>query len=287
MLSTAAIAWLPWRAESFARARAEGKPVLLSLAPTWCGHSAEMDSATFADTEVAALVTAHFVAIRVDPDRRPDIAERYSLGGWPTTAFLTPDGDVLGGGTFIERQRLADVLRRVSAAFAQGSGLRAGAQPAGARRRPRGDRFTGAADRSHCRGLRSPARRLRQRAEVSSRRPGQARAAALPGGRLSEASRHRGDDARRDGLGAALRRERRRLLPLRAARRLGRAERREAARRERVDARSLRRCRRDSRARALPRTGRGHPPLRSVMAGRSGGRRMGGIPARRSRLPRR
>jgi uncharacterized protein YyaL (SSP411 family) len=129
MLSTAAIAWLPWRAESFARARAEGRPVLLSLAPTWCGHSAEMDSATFADAEVAALVTAHFVAIRVDPDRRPDIAERYSLGGWPTTAFLTPDGDVLGGGTFIERQRLADVLRRVSAAFAQGSGLRAARNP--------------------------------------------------------------------------------------------------------------------------------------------------------------
>ena len=99
MLSTAAIAWLPWRAESFARARAEGRPVLLFLAPSWCGHSAEMDSATFADTEVAALVTAHFVAIRVDPDRRPDIAERYSLGGWPKTAFLTPDGDVLGGGT--------------------------------------------------------------------------------------------------------------------------------------------------------------------------------------------
>ena len=133
MLSTAAIAWLPWRAESFARARAEGKPVLLSLAPTWCGHSAEMDSATFADTEVAALVTAHFVAIRVDADRRPDICERYSLGGWPTTAFLTPDGDVLGGGTFIERQRLADVLRRVSAAFAQGSGH---ARRRATRRRP-------------------------------------------------------------------------------------------------------------------------------------------------------
>ena len=97
---------------------------------------------------MAALVTAHFVAIRVDPDRRPDIAERYSLGGWPTTAFLTPDGDVLGGGTFIERQRLADVLRRVSAAFAQGPGLRAGAQPAGARRRSWRDCLTGAADRS-------------------------------------------------------------------------------------------------------------------------------------------
>ena len=124
MLSTAAIAWLPWRAESFARARAEGRPVLLSIAPTWCSNSAEMDTTTFADSAVAGLVSAHYVAIRVDPDRRPDIAERYSLGGWPTTAFLTPDGDVLGGGTFIERRRLADVLRRVSAAFAPGRDLR-------------------------------------------------------------------------------------------------------------------------------------------------------------------
>ena len=125
MLSTAAIAWLPWRAESFARARAEGRPVLLCLAPTWCGHSAEMDSATYADPEVAGVINAHFVAVRVDPDRRPDIAERYSLGGWPTTAFLTPGGDVLGGGTFIERHRLVDVLRRISAAFAEGAGLSA------------------------------------------------------------------------------------------------------------------------------------------------------------------
>jgi uncharacterized protein YyaL (SSP411 family) len=124
MLSTAAVAWLPWRAESFARARAGGRPVLLSIAPAWCGHSAGMDTATFADPVVAALITAHFVAIRVDPDRRPDIAERYSLGGWPTTAFLTPEGDILGGGTFIERHRLADVLRRVSAAFAPGNSLR-------------------------------------------------------------------------------------------------------------------------------------------------------------------
>lgn len=119
MLSTDAIAWLPWRAESFSRARDEGKPVLLSLAPTWCGNSADMDAATYCDPGVATLVTAHFVAVRVDADRRPDIAERYGLGGWPTTAFLTADGDVLGGGTYIEGARLSDVLRRVSAAFAQ------------------------------------------------------------------------------------------------------------------------------------------------------------------------
>ena len=125
MPPTAAIAWLPWRAESFARARAENKPVLLALAPTWCRNSADMDTVTYGDADVAALVNAQFIPVRVDADRRPDIAERYSLGGWPTTAFLTPDGDVLGGGTFIESHRFADVLRRVSAAFSRGPQLRA------------------------------------------------------------------------------------------------------------------------------------------------------------------
>ena len=124
MLSTDAIQWLPWRAESFARARAEGKPVLLALAPTWCGNSAGMDTATYGDSGVAALVNSRFVPIRVDADRRPDIAERYELGGWPTTAFLTPDGDLLGGGTYVEGRRLTDVLQRVSTAFEEGLHLR-------------------------------------------------------------------------------------------------------------------------------------------------------------------
>ena len=111
------IAWLPWSAAAFARARAEGKPVLLSIAPTWCRNSAEMDRSSFADAAVVARVGLRYIAIRVDADRRPDICERYSLGGWPTTAFLTPDGEVLGGGTYVERDRLAEVLERVADAF--------------------------------------------------------------------------------------------------------------------------------------------------------------------------
>ena len=126
MLPMAAIAWLPWSAESFARAGAEQKPVLLSLAPSWCAHSRRMAASTYADETVASLVRDHFVAIRVDADRRPDIGERYSLGGWPTTAFLTPGGDLLGGGTFVQPLRLAAALRGVSDAFSrrQYTGLR-------------------------------------------------------------------------------------------------------------------------------------------------------------------
>jgi uncharacterized protein YyaL (SSP411 family) len=119
-----AIAWLPWSAESFARARSEHKPVLLSIAPSWCRNSAEMDRSSFADPAVVARVGLRYVAVRVDADRRPDICERYSLGGWPTTAFLTPDGELLGGGTYVERTRLAEVLERVADAFSAGSAPR-------------------------------------------------------------------------------------------------------------------------------------------------------------------
>ena len=116
-----AIAWLPWSAVSFARARTERKPVLLSIAPTWCRNSVEMDRSSFADPDVVARVGLRYVPIRVDADRRPDICERYSLGGWPTTAFLTPDGGLLGGGTYVDHERLADVLERVADAFRTGS----------------------------------------------------------------------------------------------------------------------------------------------------------------------
>ena len=58
-----------------------------------------MDRTTYADPGVTALVNGRFVPIRVDADRRPDISDRYSLGGWPTTAFLTAEGELIGGGT--------------------------------------------------------------------------------------------------------------------------------------------------------------------------------------------
>jgi len=110
------IDWLPWGADAFARAAREGKPVLLSITAAWCRACHEMDSTTYADPAVAALVRDRFVPVRVDTDRRPDINERYNLGGWPTTAFLNAAGDVLTGGTFIPVDRMSDVLTRVASA---------------------------------------------------------------------------------------------------------------------------------------------------------------------------
>ena len=117
------IAWLPWSADAFGRAAREGKPVLLSITAAWCQACHDMDRTTYADPEVAALVRDRFIAIRVDTDRRPDINERYNLGGWPTTAFLTPDGDVITGATFVAVDRMPGVLGRVATAFESSASL--------------------------------------------------------------------------------------------------------------------------------------------------------------------
>jgi uncharacterized protein len=113
-----AVHWLSWGTDAFARARDEDKPVLLSIAAPWCHSCHEMDHTTYADPGVAALVNERFVPIRVDADRRPDISERYALGGWPTTAFLNADGALVGGGTYVSLARMPSVLDQVSTAFA-------------------------------------------------------------------------------------------------------------------------------------------------------------------------
>jgi hypothetical protein len=111
------IAWLPWSAEAFARARTERKPVLLCIATAWSQSCREMDRTSYADPSIAFVINDAFIPVRVDADRRPDISERYNLGGWPTTAFLTPDGEILGGGTYVAASRMACALEEVRAAF--------------------------------------------------------------------------------------------------------------------------------------------------------------------------
>jgi uncharacterized protein YyaL (SSP411 family) len=116
VLSTA-VAWQPWGRAAFARARAERKPVLLAIATTWCGACREMDRTSYADPSIATIINERFVPIRVDAEERPDISERYSLGGWPTTGFLTPSGEILAGGTFVPADRMSGVLAQVADAF--------------------------------------------------------------------------------------------------------------------------------------------------------------------------
>jgi uncharacterized protein YyaL (SSP411 family) len=112
------IPWLPWSAAAFTRAREASKPVLLYISTAWCRWCDDMERTTWAESSVQRLVAQWFVPVRVDADRRPDIFDRYTLGGVPTTAFLTSDGFAFGGGTYVAAQRMTGALEQAAGAFA-------------------------------------------------------------------------------------------------------------------------------------------------------------------------
>src|SRR6266496_3213563 len=102
------IQWREWGTEAFAVAQRENKPMLLDIGAVWCHWCHVMDRESYDDPEIAAIVNQNFVAVKVDRDERPDIDSRYQAavqavsgqGGWPLTAFLTPDGKPFYGGTY-------------------------------------------------------------------------------------------------------------------------------------------------------------------------------------------
>jgi len=122
------IHWFPWSAEAFARAKAADLPILLDIGAVWCHWCHVMYGESYEDPALAAYLNPHFVCIKVDRDERPDVDTRYQRavqaitgqGGWPLTAFLTPDGEVFYGGTYFPpdgkfgRPGLRSVLERVA-----------------------------------------------------------------------------------------------------------------------------------------------------------------------------
>ena len=248
-----------------------------------------MDRTTYADPAVAALVNDRFVPIRVNADRRPDISDRYSLGGWPTTAFLTTEGEVIGGGTYVDRRSHALGAR------ARGRGVQVAAR--GVDDAPRVQRRESPDDRH----------RPSARARISPRHVfdsfdaehgGFGTAPKFPLTAPLElaldmyretagpcAGAHRRGHARRDGMG-------------RSVRRASTAGSFAAPRRATGMSRTRRSCStstpaccriyveasRDAADRALSRAGGGRAALRADVAGRSSRWRLGGIAAGRPRL---
>ena len=100
--------WLPWGDAAFSRARAAKKPILLDIGAVWCHWCHVMDGESYEDPAVAEILNRDFVCVKVDRDERPDVDARYQRavqalsgqGGWPLTAFLTPEGEVFFGGTY-------------------------------------------------------------------------------------------------------------------------------------------------------------------------------------------
>jgi uncharacterized protein YyaL (SSP411 family)/aryl-alcohol dehydrogenase-like predicted oxidoreductase len=101
--------WYPWGPEALARAKAENRPVLLSIGYSSCHWCHVMERETFENEEIAALMNRHFVNIKVDREERPDLDDIYMAatlalnhgqGGWPMTVFLTPDQKPFFAGTY-------------------------------------------------------------------------------------------------------------------------------------------------------------------------------------------
>ena len=124
--------WRPWGEEAFAAARADDKPILLDIGAVWCHWCHVMDGESYEDPAVAEILNRQFVCVKVDRDERPDVDARYQRavqaltgqGGWPLTAFLTPQGEVFFGGTYFPpednrfgRPGFVSVLRQVAEAF--------------------------------------------------------------------------------------------------------------------------------------------------------------------------
>lgn len=102
------IHWYPWSPVAFAAAANQDRPVLLDIGAVWCHWCHVMDGESYEDPALAEYLNTHFVCIKVDRDERPDVDTRYQRavqamtgqGGWPLTAFLTPQGQVFFGGTY-------------------------------------------------------------------------------------------------------------------------------------------------------------------------------------------
>ncbi len=123
--------WYPFGPEAFQRAQQLDRPILLDIGAVWCHWCHVMDRESYENPEVARLINDMFVAVKVDRDARPDIDARYQQavqaltgsGGWPLTAFLTPQGRVFFGGTYfppesrLGRPGLQQLLPQVSAAY--------------------------------------------------------------------------------------------------------------------------------------------------------------------------
>jgi uncharacterized protein YyaL (SSP411 family) len=123
--------WKEWGEEAFAQAQKEDKPILLDIGAVWCHWCHVMDRESYENAETAKLINEYFVAVKVDRDERPDVDTRYQAavasisgqGGWPLTAFLTPEGKPYFGGTYFPpddrhgRPGLKRVLLTMAEAF--------------------------------------------------------------------------------------------------------------------------------------------------------------------------
>ncbi|SHH52660.1 DUF255 domain-containing protein [Halobaculum gomorrense] len=122
------VQWREWGDDAFAEAERTGQPVLLFLTAPWCDDCHRMLVETFGEPRIAANVNDGFVPVKVDVDREPRVRERYNMGGFPSTVFATPSGELLTGATYLGPDGFRSVLDRVRETW-DGRGEDAGRVP--------------------------------------------------------------------------------------------------------------------------------------------------------------
>lgn len=128
--------WYPWGEEALTKARAENKPIFLSVGYAACHWCHVMEHESFENPQIAEMLNQHFVSIKVDREERPDIDSIYmnavtamtGSGGWPMSVFLTPEGRPFYGGTYfppVRRYNLPsfqEILYSIERAWQEGKG---------------------------------------------------------------------------------------------------------------------------------------------------------------------
>jgi len=111
------IRWQHFDASTSSAASRADKPILLLLTAPWCQHCRDLLAGPLSDPRVVAAVHEGFVPVHVDAERRPDVNQRYGTGGWPTIAWLTPNGELLAHDNFLDATNLLQRLERVRASW--------------------------------------------------------------------------------------------------------------------------------------------------------------------------
>jgi uncharacterized protein YyaL (SSP411 family) len=122
------VEWREWGTAPFEDAAESGKPVLLALTVPWSAECRAMDRGTYGEPRIAANINDGFVPVRVDADRNPRVRERYTMGGFPSTVFLTPEGEVITGATFLGPDGFRGILDSVRESW-DAQGTAAGSVP--------------------------------------------------------------------------------------------------------------------------------------------------------------
>lgn len=117
--------WFPWGKEALDKAKAENKPILVSIGYSACHWCHVMEHECFEKEEVAEVMNRYFINIKVDREERPDVDAVYMdavqamgvHGGWPLNVFLMPDGKPFYGGTYFPKPNWLKLLQAVDTGF--------------------------------------------------------------------------------------------------------------------------------------------------------------------------